>query len=126
VAAGFPSPAEDYIDRHLDLHEHLVKNNAATFFTRASGNFMIGAGINDGDMLIVDRSLDAWHGKIVVAAVEGELTVKYLARKNGRVFIVPANEEYPELDIIEQEDIMVWGVVAYVIHKVDAAALDMK
>jgi DNA polymerase V len=123
VAAGFPSPAEDYIDHKLDLHEHLVRNQAATFFVRAAGDSMIQAGIMDGDLLVVDRSLEAVNGNVVIAAVEGELTVKYLAKKNGRIFLVPANEEYPDFDITEQEDALIWGVVTYAIHKVNADAL---
>jgi DNA polymerase V len=123
VAAGFPSPAEDYVDRKLDLHEHLVKNQAATFFLRAAGDSMIHAGIQDGDLLVVDRSVDAANGSVVIAAVNGELTVKYLARRKGRVLLVPANEEYPEIDITEQEDTVIWGVVTYAIHKLNTSHL---
>jgi len=123
VVAGFPSPAEDYLDRKLDLHEHLVRNHAATFFLRASGDSMIRAGIHDGDLLVVDRSITPGNGSVVIAAVEGELTVKYLAKKNGRVLLVPANDEYPELDITEQEDAVIWGVVTYAIHKINAKAM---
>lgn len=80
VKAGFPSPADDFIDRKLDLHEYLVHNEAATFFLRAQGDSMTGAGIHDGDLLIVDRSIEASHNKIVIAAIDGELTVKRLQR----------------------------------------------
>ena len=123
VVAGFPSPAEDYLDRKLDLHEHLVRNSAATFFVRAAGDSMMQAGIHDGDLLVVDRSLTPGNGSVVIAAVAGELTVKYLARKNGRVLLVPAHEEYSEIDITENEDTMIWGVVTYAIHKLNADAL---
>jgi DNA polymerase V len=123
VAAGFPSPAEDYLDRKLDLHEYLVKNHAATFFLRASGDSMIKAGILDGDLLVVDRSITPGNGSVVIAAVEGELTVKYLAKMNGRVLLVPANDEYPDLDITEQEDAVLWGVVTYAVHKLNANAM---
>ena len=123
VAAGFPSPAEDSLDRKLDLHEHLVRNHASTFFLRASGDSMIRAGILDGDLLVVDRSLTPGNGSVVIAAVEGELTVKYLAKKNGRVLLVPANDEYPDRDITEQEDAVIWGVVTYAIHKLNADAM---
>ena len=105
------------------LHEHLVRNHAATFFLRASGDSMIRAGIHDGDLLIVDRSITPGNGSVVIVAVEGELTVKYLAKKNGRVLLVPANDEYPELDITEQEDAVIWGVVTYAIHKINAKAM---
>jgi DNA polymerase V len=123
VTAGFPSPAEDSVDRKLDLHEHLVRHPASTFFVRASGDSMIHAGIHNGDLLVVDRSLEAVNGSIVVAAVEGEMTVKYLAKRNGRVLLVPANDGYPELDVTEQEAALVWGVVTYAIHRVNAGAL---
>ena len=81
---------------------------------------MIKAGILDGDLLVVDRSLTPGNGSVVIAAVEGELTVKYLAIKNGRVLLIPANDEYPELDITDQEDTVIWGVVTYAIHKLNA------
>ena len=123
VVAGFPSPAEDYLERKLDLHEHLVRNHAATFFVRAAGDSMIRAGIHDGDLLVVDRSLAPGNGSVVIAAVGGELTVKYLSQKNGRVLLLPANDQYPALDITEQEDIVIWGVVTYAIHKINADAL---
>ena len=118
VNAGFPSPADDYIDRKLDLHEYLVRNRAATFFLRAQGDSMIGAGIHDGDLLIVDRSVEAAHDRIVIAALDDELTVKRLIRRKGRVFLAPENPDYPEFDITEREYIHIWGVVTYVIHKV--------
>lgn len=117
VQAGFPSPAEDYVERKLDLHEHLVRNPAATFFLRARGDSMIRAGIHDGDLLIVDRSVTAGQGKIVIAAVEGELTVKRLIRKGGRVLLAPENPDYPAIDITEREYVHIWGVVVYAIHK---------
>lgn len=118
VKAGFPSPADDFIDRKLDLHEHLVRNRAATFFLRAQGDSMLGAGIHDGDLLIVDRSVEAAHDRIVIAALDDELTVKRLIRRKGRVFLAPENPDYPEFDITEREYIHIWGVVTYVIHKV--------
>lgn len=123
VVAGFPSPAEDYLDRKLDLHEYLVRNHAATFFVRAAGDSMIRAGIHDGDLLVVDRSIPPGNGSVVIAAVEGELTVKYLAKMNGKLLLIPANDDYPELDITEQEDALIWGVVTYTIHKLDAKAM---
>ncbi len=128
VAAGWPSPAEDYIEGTLDLHKYAVRNEAATFFFRASGPSMQGAGIFDGDILVVDRSREATSGKVVIAAVEGELTVKRLLRergergeygeggKGGRVLLVPENPEFLPLDITHQEDAYIWGVVTYVLH----------
>ena len=117
VEAGFPSPAEDYIDRKLDLHEYLVHNRAATFFLRAQGDSMLGAGIHDGDLLIVDRSVEAAHDRVVIAALDGELTVKRLIRRRGRVLLAPENPDYPEFDITEREYVHIWGVVTYVVHK---------
>ncbi len=117
VSAGFPSPADDYIDQQLDLHRHLVHNPAATFFLRAQGESMLGAGIHDGDLLIVDRSLEAGHNRIVIAAVDGELTVKRLVRRKDKVLLMPENTNYQEIDITEREHVHIWGVVSYVIHK---------
>lgn len=117
VEAGFPSPADDFLDCRLDLHRHLVRNEAATFFLRAHGESMINAGIHDGDLLVVDRSESATHNRIVIAALDGELTVKRLVRSQNRVVLMPENSEYPEIDITEHEYVHIWGVVTYVIHK---------
>jgi DNA polymerase V len=116
VRAGFPSPADDYIEMHLDLNEHLIKHPAATFFVTASGDSMTGAGISSGDMLVVDRSLEATHGKIVIAAINGELTVKRLSLKSGRVQLLPENNQYQPIEITGDEDLVIWGVVTHVIH----------
>ena len=118
VQAGFPSPADDYMEGKLDLHKHLVKNETATFFLRASGNSMEGAGIFDGDLLVVDRSIEATHNRIVIAALDGELTVKRLIRQRGKVYLAPENPEYPKFDITNMEYVHIWGVVTYVVHKV--------
>lgn len=117
ISAGFPSPAEDYVQEHLDLHRLLVKNPPATFFLKVRGDSMSGAGIGDGDLLIVDRSKGFANGKIVIAAWEGELTVKRLKIKNKRVFLIPENPAYPEFDITDNEETAIWGVVTYVIRK---------
>ena len=117
LSAGFPSPAEDYLDRRLDLHQHLVRNEAATFFLRAHGESMLGAGIHDGDLLIVDRSIEPAHRKVVIAALDGELTVKRLLHREGRVFLAPENPQFEPIDITESEFVHIWGVVTYVVHK---------
>lgn len=117
VAAGFPSPADDYMEERLDLHRHLVRNPAATFFLRAQGQSMINAGILDGDLLIVDRSVEAAHSRVVIAALDGELTVKRLIRRKGRVILAPENPDYPEIDITEREYVHIWGVVTHAVHK---------
>lgn len=118
VSAGFPSPADDYMDRSLDLNEHLIANPAATFFVRACGESMIGAGIHDNDILIVDRSLNPVNGSVVIAALDGELTVKRLLNKNGNLFLTPENNDFPDMEVYEDCSFEIWGVVTYVIHRV--------
>lgn len=120
VQAGFPSPAEDYIERKLDLNEHLVAHPAATFFVRVEGDSMLGAGIHKGDILIVDRSLSAENGKIVIAFLNGEFTVKTLKKEGNDVWLVPENPKFPRLKVDPGSDFQVWGVVTYVIHDVRA------
>lgn len=117
VQAGFPSPAEDYLDKTLDLNELLIAHPAATFFVRVTGESMRNAGIFSGDVLVVDRSLEAADNKIVVAIVNGEFTVKRLKIREGRISLVPENPTYPILKMKEESDFQVWGVVTYVIHK---------
>lgn len=116
VAAGFPSPADDYIEGKLDLNEHLVKHPAATFFVRVEGDSMIGAGIHSGDILVVDRSLKPRHGKIVIAVLDGELTVKRLEQRKGVLRLLPENNSYPIVEITDAMDFLIWGVVTNVIH----------
>lgn len=118
VAAGFPSPADDYIEAKLDLNEHLIKHPAATFFVRVSGNSMIDAGIHENDILIVDRSLKPEHGKIAVVALDGQLTVKRLHQKNNKLFLMPENKNFKPIEVAENSDIYVWGIVTNVIHSV--------
>ena len=116
VTAGFPSPAEDYIDQRLDLNELLIKNPAATFFVRVAGDSMTGAGINHDDILIVDRSLEPVSGKIVIAVINGELTVKKLLIEEQRCLLVAENSDYAPLEICPETGCEIWGVVTSVIH----------
>ena len=116
VEAGFPSPADDSVEGSLDLNEHLINHPAATFFLRASGESMLYAGIHSGDLLVVDRSLTPRHGHVVIAALNGEPTVKRLHRKDGHVCLVPDNPHYPVIEIPRKEDLHIWGVVTSVIH----------
>jgi DNA polymerase V len=118
VAAGFPSPADDYLEGTLNLHDLLVHNPPATFFVRVSGDSMIGAGIFSGDLLVVDRSLPAVHGRIVIAVVDGELTVKRLYQKNGETRLVAENPAFPPLILHEGQEMQIWGVVTNVIRSV--------
>ena len=116
VSAGFPSPADDHLDGQLDLNEFLIHHPAATFLMRASGRSMLGAGIHDGDILIVDRSLDPKDGMVVIAAVNGELTVKRLKTQRNRIFLEPENADYLPIEIAEGDEMEIWGVVTNVIH----------
>ncbi len=118
IRAGFPSPADDYLDKKLDLNEHLIKNPAATFFVKVTGNSMVNAGIKSGDLLIVDRSLEAKDKRIVVAIVNGEFTVKRIHKKGDKLYLAPENEKYASLEVKEDMDFEVWGVVIHVIHSV--------
>ncbi len=116
ISAGFTSPAEEGIDQSLDLNSHLVPHPAATFFVRVNGHSMEGAGIFSGDLLIVDRSLEGTSGKIVVAVVTGEFTVKRLLKRADKILLVAEHEDFPPLEISPETDFQVWGVVTYVIH----------
>lgn len=113
--AGFPSPAEDHLDRELDIASHLIRRPAATFFVRACGHSMIGAGINDGALLVVDRSEEARDGRVVVAVVGGAHTVKRLRRSGERCWLEAANPAYPDIHDLDDES-RVWGVVTFAIN----------
>ena len=116
VAAGFPSPADDYIEKTLDLNELLIQKPAATFFIRAEGESMLGAGIYPDDILIVDRSIEPKPGKIIICAVNGELTVKRLMRHANQWLLKSENPDYPDIPLHSELDMVVWGVVTNVIH----------
>ena len=116
ISAGFPSPAQDYIEAELDLNEHLISHPAATYFVRVAGNSMIDAGIFDDDILIVDRAIEPANKRIVIAILDGELTVKRLYIREGRWFLSPENEAVPNLEITSDSDLIIWGVVIYSIH----------
>lgn len=118
VSAGFPSPADDFIDTKLDLNEYLVKHPASTFFVRASGDSMTLAGIHSGDILVVDRSLEAYDNAIVIAVIEADLTVKRLHYSGKRILLLPENEAYKPIDVTDNEEFRVWGVVTAVIRKI--------
>lgn len=117
VSAGFPSPAEDVIDRNLDLHEYLIKHPAATYFVRVVGDSMLNAGIHHGDILVVDRSIKPESEHIVVASLNGDFTVKHLVCEHKRVFLEPDNPRYTRLEVTTNEDFTIWGVVTGVIRK---------
>lgn len=117
IQAGFPSPADDYIDGTLDLNEHLIKHPAATFFVRVSGDSMIGAGIHSGDILLVDRSLQVTDNKIVIAYINGEFTVKRILLRNNTCTLIAENPDYKPIEITPEMNFEIWGVVTYVIHQ---------
>lgn len=126
VQAGFPSPADDYVERSLDLNEELIRHPAATYFLRAGGCSMQGAGIHDGDLLVVDRSIDAEVGMVVVAVVDGDFTVKRLAHEGGSrrdgceggaLVLAAEHPGYPPIPIGPDTEVRVWGVVTSVIHR---------
>ena len=116
ISAGFPSPGDDYIDQKLDLNE-LVKHPNSTFLVKVEGDSMTGAGMNSGDILIVDRALEPTNNDIVVASLDGELTVKRLKIKNTNVFLVAENPDYEPIEIRPLTEFRIEGVVTYVIHK---------
>ncbi|MBN8681574.1 MAG: translesion error-prone DNA polymerase V autoproteolytic subunit [Chitinophagales bacterium] len=118
IAAGFPSPANDYLDLSIDLNRELVDNPDATFYARVKGDSMQEAGIQSGDVLVVDRSLTAFSNDIVVAFLNGEFTVKRLQLGADTCVLLPANRQYPELRVQEGDDFRIWGVVTYVIKNV--------
>jgi DNA polymerase V len=119
VCAGFPSPADDYIDQEIDVTKHLIKNPLATFIVHAEGDSMIDAGIYSGDALIVDRSLQPRHNSVVIACIEGELTVKKLVFQNGKLYLAAANPNYPAIEIREGDELTIWGVVTKNIHNLE-------
>ena len=116
VAAGFPSPADDYVEVGIDLNEQLIRHPTSTFFLRVSGESMLGAGIHHGDLLVVDRSLDPRPGRVVVAVLNGEFTLKRLVQHQGRLRLEAANPAYPPLELHGRGDVQIWGVAIHVIH----------
>ena len=115
ISAGFPSPAEDYAESSIDLNEELISNKQATFFVRVVGNSMKDANIKEGDVLIVDKSKDPVNNNIVIAVLEGEFTVKRLKIKGEKIFLQPENEEFEPIEV--KSELIIWGVVTYIIHK---------
>lgn len=116
VACGFPSPAQDYYDGEIDLTQMLVDDQAATFIVRASGHSMTGAGIADGDEVLVDRSKRPRDGDIVVAVLDGQLTIKRLALSSAGVKLLSDNEEHPDIAVGELSELVIWGVATYCLH----------
>ena len=118
VAAGFPSPADDYVEDRLDLNELLIQHQEATYFLRVTGDSMVSAGIHPGDLLVVDRAIPAQDGHVVVAEVNGELTVKRLRQVGGMPELHPENPAYPVIRFKEGQELRIWGVVTSTVHSV--------
>ena len=118
IHAGFPSPATDYMTQAIDLNKELVRHPAATFYGRVVGDSMIDAGVEEGDMLVIDKSLEAREGDMAVCFVDGEFTLQHLLFHDGGVTLRPANRNYPEIEVGEGVDFTMWGVVTYVIKKI--------
>lgn len=116
VRAGFPSPADDYVADTLDLNDHLMPRKEASFLLMAKGDSMVGAGIHDGDILIVDRSITPTDGRVVIATLDGQFTVKTLEKKRGRIRLLPANPDFEPIELKDEQELLIWGVVTNVIH----------
>lgn len=117
VAAGFPSPAAGYEEESLNINDLLITNAPATFYIRVTGNSMIDANIHEGDILVVDKSIEPAHGQVVIAIVNGDFTVKTLYMKDGDIKLLPANPDYPEILLSGEDQLNIWGVVSYAIKK---------
>ena len=118
ISAGFPSPADDFKEIRISLDKELVKNKEATFYARVDGDSMIGAGLEDGDLLVIDRSLNPENGKIAVCLVDGEFTVKRIKKEKNKLYLKPENKKYKPIELKEENELIIWGIVEYVIKKV--------
>lgn len=117
ISAGFPSPADDYIEEKLDLNKHLIKHPEATFYVKVKGSSMINIGIYENDILIVDRSIQPINNSIVIGVVNGEFTVKRINKSEDKFYLIPENDNFPPIEITETMDFKIWGVVTNAIHK---------
>ncbi|RXQ91553.1 translesion error-prone DNA polymerase V autoproteolytic subunit [Ancylomarina salipaludis] len=118
VRAGFPSPADDFIETKISLDKELIKNKEATFYVRVEGSSMIGANIHDGDLLVIDRSLEPSNNKIAVCFIDGEFTVKRLRIEKDHILLMPENEKFEPIKVTSDNDFLIWGVVTYIIKAV--------
>ena len=118
ISAGFPSPADDFKEIRISLDKELVKNQESTFYARVSGDSMVGAGLDDGDLVVIDRALSPENGKIAVCFIDGEFTVKRIKKEKDKLYLIPENKKYIRIEIKEENELIIWGVVEYVIKKV--------
>ncbi|NMA75410.1 MAG: translesion error-prone DNA polymerase V autoproteolytic subunit [Bacteroidales bacterium] len=117
IKAGFPSPAQDFMDLAIDLNEELVKHPSSTFYGRVKGDSMMDAGISDGDLLVIDKSLEPHDGDMAVCFVDGEFTLKYIKLEEKVIWLIPANKHYKPIKVTEDNDFLIWGIVTYSIKK---------
>ena len=118
IKAGFPSPAADFDETKISLDNVLVKNHEATFYAKAAGNSMIGAGIDNGDIMVIDRSLEPTNNKIAVCYIDGEFTVKRITITKEGVYLMPENKDFQSIKVTEENELIIWGIVTYVIKSV--------
>ena len=118
ISAGFPSPADDFKEVRISLDKELVKNKESTFYARVSGDSMLNAGLSDGDLIIIDRSLNPENDKIAVCFLDGEFTVKRVKKEKNKLYLIPENKNYKKILIEEQDQLIIWGIVTYVIKKI--------
>ena len=118
ISAGFPSPADDFKELRISIDQEVVRNEEATFYARVSGESMQGAGLDDGDLLVIDRSMEPKNGKIAVCCIDGEFTVKRLKVVEDGVFLIPENPKYQSIKVTEENELIIWGIVTYVVKKV--------
>ena len=118
ISAGFPSPADDFKETRISLDRELVKNEEATFYARVSGDSMIGAGLEDGDLIVVDRSLQPENGKIAICLVDGDFTVKRIKKEKNKLYLIAENRKYKPIELGEENELIIWGIVEYVIKKI--------
>ena len=117
INAGFPSPADDFLDISIDLNKELIQNKDATYFARVNGNSMIDAGINDGDLLIIDKSIEPSNGKAAVCFIDGEFTIKWLNITKDVIWLTPANKNFKPIKVTKDNDFMIYGIITYIIKK---------
>tara|TARA_B100001093_G_scaffold1876_1_gene1836 strand:- start:498 stop:929 length:432 start_codon:yes stop_codon:yes gene_type:complete len=118
ISAGFPSPADDFKEIRISLDKELVKNQESTFYARVSGDSMLGAGIDDGDLLVIDKSLSPENGKIAVCFIDGDFTVKRIVKEKGKLYLKAENKKYKSIELSGESELIIWGVVEYVIKKI--------
>ncbi len=116
IKAGFPSPAQDYMESAIDLNKELIKHPASTFYGRVKGDSMIDANVHDGDILVIDKSLEPQNGDMAVCFIDGEFTIKYIKLEKDVIWLEPANENYDPIKVTIENDFLIWGIVTYCIQ----------